>query len=156
VRRPDTFCDVSCSRARSAIIRLELRTYVRFGYAPFREERATYPQSLHRWLVATRSSLALIFRGLTLNNVEQVFIPCELAGSGMFPTEVSVRIHTAEGTTVSFFTDRSLLVQKDEKQSVKATRLSTEGPISLCLLPSEDTDSGSRWVRVKSEDLLVA
>ncbi len=106
--------------------------------------------------VRTTSFAQFPFRYHHMNSVEQVFIACELAGNGMFPTEVNVRIRTAEGSTVSFLTDRSLLVQKDEQQSVKATRLSIDVAISVCLLPSEETDSGSRWVRVKSEGLLVA
>ena len=73
----------------------------------------------------------------------------------MFPSEVTIEIRTADGQTVSFLADTSLL-SKDPLR-IKATRLGTESDnISVCLLPTENTDTGSRWVRVKDQDLQVA
>ena len=79
-----------------------------------------------------------------MSEVREVLIRCAVTGDGMFPTEVTVTIQTADGE-VSIFADRSLLSGED---GLKATRFSveTDKGLAVCLLPIEDVDS--RWVRV--------
>ena len=73
----------------------------------------------------------------------------------MFPREVIVEIKTADEGIITFLADEALV--SGDPLRVKATRLGVEKEnVSICLLPTEDTDSGSRWVRVKEQDLLVA
>jgi hypothetical protein len=88
--------------------------------------------------------------------IEQVLIRCEVLGNGMFPTEKRVSITGLDGSTVTLLADRALLETRDHEQFLRATRLSVENGVSVCLLPTEETDSGSRWIKVRNSDLLEA
>ena len=90
-----------------------------------------------------------------MSEVREVLIRCTVTGSGMFPTEVTVSIPTADGD-VSIYADRSLL---SGEESLRATQFSVEADngLAVCLLPVEDVDS--RWVRIainNVRDLQVA
>lgn len=85
---------------------------------------------------------------------ERVLIHCDVAGDGMFPTEATIVIQTADGKTVTVLADKSLLSENCTR--LTATRLSTQEDISICLLPTEDVETGSRWVRIRSQDLQFA
>lgn len=89
-----------------------------------------------------------------VNQAEQVFIPCNVVGDGMFPTEVTIEIRTVDGQAVTLLADKSLL--STDPPGVRATRVSTEEGVSICLLPTEDPSTGSRWVRIRSEDVKAA
>lgn len=82
-----------------------------------------------------------------MSEVREVLIRCTITGEGMFPTEVTVTIPTAEGE-VSIFADRSLLPEND---ALRATRFSEEKGLAVCLLPIEDVDS--RWVRIPVDNV---
>lgn len=90
-----------------------------------------------------------------MTQIEQVLIPCEVVGDGMFPDEVRLQIKTHGGSVVSALADKRLLEERDGQCFLRATRMSMQDGVSVCLLPSEETDTGSRWVRVRS-DLLQA
>ncbi len=90
-----------------------------------------------------------------MSEVREVLIRCAITGEGMFPTEVTVTIPTADGD-VSIYADRGLLL---EENALRATRFSVEAEngLAVCLLPIEDVDS--RWVRIpinNVKDLQVA
>ena len=80
-----------------------------------------------------------------MTQIDEVLIPCQLAGNGMFPSEIFVNISTIDGA-VTLLADRGSLEQHGVKSFLRATRLSFEIVSSVCLLPSEETDSGARWV----------
>jgi hypothetical protein len=91
----------------------------------------------------------------TVSDVREVLIRCTVTGKGMFPTEVTVVIPTADGD-VSIYADKSLL-HEEPNTALKATQLSVERDFAVCLLPIEDVDS--RWVRIAThnvQDLRVA
>ena len=83
-----------------------------------------------------------------MNDVRSVLIRCTVKGEGMFPTEFTVEIETAEGP-IAIYADQSLLAEG--QTALKATRFSTEHDIAVCLLPIEDVDS--RWVRIPTENV---
>lgn len=85
---------------------------------------------------------------------KQVHIQCERVGNGMFPNEVAVRIKNADGSTVTAFVDESTLVDQGSELFLRATKIESEGGMNACLLPTENTDSGSRWVHVQNASLL--
>jgi hypothetical protein len=92
-----------------------------------------------------------------MSDVDQVLIRCDLGAQGMFPTEITVRIHASDGSVVSLLADLSLIQDRNEEHYLIATRFRAEPDGSIvCLLPSDATDTGTRWVRVSSGDLLQA
>jgi hypothetical protein len=91
-----------------------------------------------------------------MNRAERVLIPCQITGKGMFPTEVEVAIKTVEGNVVTILADSSLLLEAKTGERLRATCLSKENDISVCVLPTEDTATGSRWIRMRSSDLEFA
>ncbi len=92
-----------------------------------------------------------------MSDVDQILIRCDLGGQGMFPTEVTARIHARDGSVVSLLVDRSLIQDRSGQHYLIATKFGTEPDDSIvCLLPSDATDTGTRWIRVRSSDLLRA
>jgi hypothetical protein len=70
----------------------------------------------------------------------------------MFPSEVIVRITDTDGKAFSALADRSLVVERDHAYFIRATRLENDPKtgVSVCLLPVDISESGSRWIRVPS------
>jgi hypothetical protein len=92
-----------------------------------------------------------------MSDVDQVLIRCDLGEQGMFPTEITVKIHTSDGSIVSLLADRSLVYDRGQQHYLIATKYRIESDDSIvCLLPSDATDTGTRWIRVRSGDLLQA
>ena len=93
---------------------------------------------------------------MSLKQVDQVFIRCEIVGEGMFPNEVAVKVVVMDGGGVSVLVDRGLLKTVGGARFLRATRLAVgvDGT-SVCVLPTEETDSGSRFVRIRDVDLQV-
>lgn len=83
-----------------------------------------------------------------MSEVREVLIRCKVTGEGMFPSEVTVEIQTADGD-ITLYADKSLL--HEESTGLKATRFSVEHGLAVCLLPTEDVDS--RWVRIATQDV---
>ena len=92
-----------------------------------------------------------------MSDLDQVLIRCHLGGAGMFPTEITARIHACDGSVVSLLVDRSLIEDRSGEHYLIATKFGTEPDDSIvCLLPSDATDTGTRWIRVRNGDLLHA
>jgi hypothetical protein len=91
-----------------------------------------------------------------LTQIDQVLIRCEIVGEGMFPSEVAVTVIGQDGARVSLFVDKRLLKHEGTADYVRATRLAVENDgTSVCVLPTEETDSGSRFIRIRETDLQV-
>jgi hypothetical protein len=89
-----------------------------------------------------------------MSQSNRVHVQCEVLGKGMFPSEVVVRLETEDGSSVSMLVDQSLLEKRGAESFVRVTKIEAGDRISVCLLPTESTDSGSRWIRVKNSSLL--
>jgi hypothetical protein len=85
-----------------------------------------------------------------------VLVPCTVT-EGMFSSEVAVEI-SVEGTSVSLFVDKSLIVTRHGATYLRATFAGENGKPEnrTILLPSESFETGSRWLSVPEELLLEA
>ncbi len=90
------------------------------------------------------------------SNTEEILIRCDVRQEGIFPSEITVLVHGLEGD-VAFPADRSLIHDRGLEHYILATRYSVDATGAIiCVLPSEVTDNGSRWVRVKPQDCVSA
>lgn len=84
-----------------------------------------------------------------------ILIPCETS-EGMFPNEVAVTVHSASGKARTFFADRELIEERDERCYLRVTVVrETEGEI-VVLLPTESYENGSRWLKPNESELVEA
>lgn len=72
---------------------------------------------------------------------------------GMFSSEYAVELTLADGTQVSCFVDKSLVIEQSGKFRLKTTQVSSDlqRGIDLILLPVETFETASRWVEIKAE-----
>ncbi len=68
---------------------------------------------------------------------------------GMFSTEFSIQLKLANGTMVSFFADKTLLVENNGTWFLKTSCIDTVGHNKLVLLPVEPIETANRWVEVE-------
>ena len=72
---------------------------------------------------------------------------------GMFDSEYAVELALANGSEVSFFVDKSLIVERGGKFFLKVAKLTSASTPDkdLVLLPVETFETFSRWVEVRAE-----
>ena len=94
---------------------------------------------------------------LTVQQIDDVLIPVEKIAAGMFPSEAVIWLRSMNGTTLTLFADRHLLEDREERQYLRVTRMEVDSSAgySVCVLPV-DAESGTRWIRVRNEELRVA
>ena len=69
---------------------------------------------------------------------------------GMFASEYSIELKLADGTLVSFFADKNLVVNKNNEWFLKTAFVDQRGQNTLVLLPVEPFETQSRWAEVKN------
>ncbi|KVO10108.1 hypothetical protein WL51_02590 [Burkholderia ubonensis] len=72
----------------------------------------------------------------------------------MFSSEVLASLAIADGSTVSFLIDRSLLVQQSEALALLKLPLAKrhrERECDVVMLPVETLETGARWVELPLE-----
>lgn len=94
---------------------------------------------------------------MTEQQIDDVLIPVERTAPGMFPSEAVIWLRSMTGASLVLFADRDLLKIREEKRYLRVTRMEVDrsSGYSVCLLPV-DAESGTRWIRVRNEELRVA
>lgn len=85
-----------------------------------------------------------------------VWIPCTIE-KGMFSNELAVEV-TIKDKTVSFFADKSLIMEIKDEPHVLVTLIGDNGEPNhkTILLPSESFETGSRWLSIPDRVLKAA
>jgi len=94
---------------------------------------------------------------IVVQQIDQVLVPVAKLEPGMFPSESAITLQTSDGNTLTLFADHRLIVDRENRKFLRVTRLEenhAEG-VSICLLPS-DSAEGTRWIRMRSNELLAA
>jgi hypothetical protein len=92
-----------------------------------------------------------------VQQVDQVLIPVANVEPGMFPSEAAVTVIASDGNTLTLFADNRLIVERGPQRYLRVTRLEQDpaSGISVCLLPS-DSEEGTRWIRIRNNELHAA
>jgi len=92
-----------------------------------------------------------------METLVQVLIPCKVS-QGMFDSEYAVTITLPTGEIISLFADKGLIHFKGEATYllVNLVREHNGNGERRILLPTETFETGSRWVDIRSKDLVPA
>lgn len=92
-----------------------------------------------------------------VQQIDQVLIPIEKIDPGMFPTEMAVTVRGYDGKALTLFADRRLIEERAGQRFLRVTRVETDptSGISVCLLPV-DAAEGTRWIRIRNDELKAA
>jgi hypothetical protein len=86
--------------------------------------------------------------------LDTAWIPIDVR-EGMFSTEYAVCLKLSNGNIVSLFADKFLVMERGGIHYLKVTLISKETDQVRVRLPSETFETGSPWVDVSNESIVL-